>query len=118
MKDYPPEYINKNYIQSIGILNNTFIFVKISDLSPKLLSEMAILYASIFNADNKILINQYGFKGNTIEVGLWEEQPYTFERAQFIINNYRNKTTISYALLTKDLDNHDILLGGNILREN
>ncbi|OGZ27945.1 MAG: hypothetical protein A2427_00355 [Candidatus Nealsonbacteria bacterium RIFOXYC1_FULL_40_7] len=108
---YTPVNIYETYV-----LGNPS-FVLISDLSETELAQLALLYMSIFNADNRQLVKAKLIeKGRTQPEGLWNELPWTGESALQQIIKWKDLDRIT--IVAKDQNQEaTTVLGASTARQ-
>lgn len=82
------DYFFEPYTKPIKIDKEDFVYKKLSEISHLDIEELAKIYCTLFNQDNKLLIKELGIKGKSAELGLWNEKPYSLAICEDIIKNY------------------------------
>lgn len=82
------DYFFEPYTKPITIDKEEFTYKRMAHISPIDIEELAKIYCTLFNQDNKQLIKELGIKGKSTEVGLWNENPYILSTCVDIISDY------------------------------
>ncbi len=82
------EYFFKQYTKPIPIDKDEFTYKKMSEISSSDIEELAKIYCTVFNQDNRHLIKELSIKGKSTELGIWNEKPYSISSCLEIISDY------------------------------
>jgi hypothetical protein len=101
------EYLYPKYLESVEI--ESLEFTPLNNLSQIQLTELAKLYTTTFNSDNIEVIKELGIKGKTLPEGLWNEEPYTLEKAFEAVTEFLNPEYHSIVALGKTKETSEII---------
>jgi len=87
--------------------------LKIADASKYHISELAKIYCTLFNSDNKAVLTILNIPGRTKKEGLWDESPYTLDICKKIIKNFASSEYFGVVALAKNI-NKDLVVGASI----
>ena len=107
------KYLYKEYLEPIEI--DSFRIVKLKEATKTQLTELAKMYCTIFNADNKEVIKKLNITGKTLKEGLWNEEPYTKKLCEEILNDYKTENYIGVMALGK-VKNKEVPLGALVIQ--
>lgn len=82
------DYFYEPYTKPIQIDNDEITFKKLSEISSTDIEELAKIYCTLFNQDNKIVLKELDIKGKSTDSGIWNEQPYSLSMCMGILNDY------------------------------
>ena len=103
-----PNFQKEVYVEEISYLD-------IPSLSFEQKQELAKFYANTFNSDNKFLIKKLKISGKSVPEGLWDEDPYTLEKALSLIEEYSKPIYQTIAAFNNQ--NKNEILGAFILQK-
>lgn len=82
------KYFYEPYTNPLNIDSEDFIFKKLSDINNADKEELAKIYCTLFNQDNKIVIEKLRIKGKSCELGIWSEKPHSLYGCRNLLNEY------------------------------
>lgn len=82
------EYFYEPYTKPVHVDSDEITFKRLSEISSIDRKELAKIYCTLFNQDNKIVLNELGIKGKSSESGIWNEVPYFLSRCRDLIDDY------------------------------
>jgi hypothetical protein len=82
------EYFYYPYTKPVHLDNDKITFKRLSEISSTDREELAKIYCTLFNQDNKIVLKELGIKGRSIDSGIWYEEPYSFSRCNDLLTDY------------------------------
>jgi len=106
------DYIFDKYIEPVST-ENQISYIKIADASKYHISELAKIYCTLFNSDNKAVLTILNIPGRTKKEGLWDESPYTLDICKKIIKNFASSEYFGVVALAKNI-NKDLVVGASI----
>jgi len=106
------DYIFDKYIEPVSI-KNKISYIKIVDVSKYHICELAKIYCSLFNSDNKAALTKLSIPGRTIKEGLWDEAPYTLDMCKKIIKDFTTSDYFGVVAVSKNI-NKDLVIGASI----
>ncbi len=93
-------YYFEEYIKTLNLDSPTIQYQKISSINSDLKLQLAKMYCTLFNADNKNFIAMFGTTGRTVPEGLWTEEPYSIDTALSLILDYMSAKYIGIVATT------------------
>lgn len=107
-------YLDKRFLVPKEV--SGYYFKTFKDLTQDQHRELAMLFATVFNADNINVLEELGIQGKTLNEGLWAEEPYTLDDALEIIKDYLDERYLTCVALEKDSGN-DSVIGAMIIQK-
>ena len=106
------DYIFYKYIEPVSI-KDKISYIKISKASKHHICELAKIYGTLFNSDNRNVLDKLNIFGRTKKEGLWDEKPYTLEICKRIIKEYASSNYFGVVAISKN-DKKDIVIGASV----
>jgi hypothetical protein len=91
-------------------------YKKVSDITDNERIQLAKMYCTMFNSDNKNVLRQLNIRGRIVPEGLWTEEPYSLERCVNIIKNYMLDQYFGVVAYTAN-NSEKMVLGATIFEE-
>jgi len=111
---YPKKFIDESFIKPVNIYQDSVEFIALQKLDVIYLKELVKLYMSIYNSDNKRLIEKYKFKGQTTDDGIWDEEAWDIKSTTELLRSFiDDENTISAVALGKDLNSKTRVIGAS-----
>ncbi len=82
------EYFYEPYTNPVNIDNDEVTFKILSEISSTDREELAKIYCTLFNQDNKIVLKELGIKGKSSDSGIWNEEPYLLSTCKNLLNDF------------------------------
>jgi hypothetical protein len=102
------------YILSVDI--DSFEILNLKNAPKEDILNLAEMYCTLFNSDNKKFLKLNKKKGRTLDEGIWYEKPFDYKKCINIINNYVEKNYIGvYAAGFKG--NEKFVLGAVVMKK-
>jgi hypothetical protein len=81
-------YLFEEYLAPLQLTDSEIKFKRISKITKDEKLQLAKMFCTLFNADNKQVLKELNIRGRTVPEGLWAEEPYSLVKSMGIIKDY------------------------------